>query len=69
MKKKINHLLQLPSGTISISLGIIGLLISLYVFYKIIPQKIRLTFFTSGIVGGLSGYVLWFYYLGPVVLP
>ncbi|MEE9348518.1 MAG: hypothetical protein V3U80_00560 [Flavobacteriaceae bacterium] len=61
--------LNLYEGAIPLLFGSIGLLISLYVIFKIIPLKFRFTFIIAGLIGGISGFVLWFYYLGPIVLP
>ncbi|WP_301161956.1 hypothetical protein [uncultured Winogradskyella sp.] len=42
----------------------IGLLISCYVVFKIIPIKYRFTFIVSGLVGGISGFAIWLGFLG-----
>ena len=61
--------LNLYEGTIPLLFGITGLFISLYVVFKIVPFTYRFTFITAGLVGGISGFILWFYYLGPILLP
>ena len=43
---------------------IVGLLISCVVIFKIIPIKYRFTFIISGLVGGISGFAIWFGFLG-----
>jgi hypothetical protein len=48
---------------------LIGLLISLYVIFRIIPLKYRFTFIIAGLVGGLTGFAIWFEALGPLLLP
>lgn len=65
----ISQYLELPTGTVSIILGFLGLLISLTVVFKIVPKINRFTFILSGLVGGLSGFYLWFFILGPILLP
>ncbi len=65
----ISNYLGVPVGTFSIILGIIGLFISIYIVFKIIPKKIQFTFILSGLVGGLSGFYVWFLILGPKLLP
>jgi hypothetical protein len=65
----ISQMLDLPSGLISIILAIIGLLVSMYVVFKVIHNKTRLLFIFSGLVGGLSGFYIWFQILGPKLLP
>lgn len=61
--------LDLPNGAFSITLGSIGLFISLMVIFKIIPKKKRFTFIVSGLTGGLLGFYWWMYVIGPVLLP
>ena len=61
--------LSLPAGTVSIILGLIGLGISLFIIYKIIPRCYRLTFIISGLIGGFSGFYLWYNIFGPKLLP
>ena len=65
----ISQYLELPTGTVSIILGFLGLLISLTVIFKIVPKINRFTFILSGLVGGLSGFYLWGFILGPILLP
>ena len=48
---------------------IIGTAVSLYVIFKVIPIRYRLSFILAGLVGGLSGFAIWFGYLGPILLP
>jgi len=43
---------------------ILGLVISCYVIFKIIPIKYRFSFIVSGLVGGISGFAIWFGFLG-----
>jgi hypothetical protein len=65
----ISQGLNLWNGTISIVLATIGITISLYVIFRILPKKIRLTFIISGFIGGISGFVLWMNIIGPKILP
>lgn len=48
---------------------VLGTVISLYVIFKVIPLKYRFTFIISGLVGGVTGFLLWFGYFGKLVLP
>ncbi len=41
-----------------------SLIISLFVIFKIIPIKYRFTFILSGMIGGISGFAIWFGFLG-----
>lgn len=43
---------------------LLGLLISCYVIFKIIPIKYRFTFIVSGLIGGVAGFAIWFGFLG-----
>jgi hypothetical protein len=61
--------LNLWSGTIPIFLGAIGLLISVYIVFNIVPKNLRLTFISSGLIGGISGFIIWMYIIGPKILP
>jgi len=68
-EKKISELLNLWNGTVSCVLGIIGLLISIFVVFKIVPKRLRLTFVAGGFLGGIFGFILWMNILGPKILP
>ncbi len=68
-EKKISELLNLPIGAISISFGLLGLAICVYVIFVIIPKRIRFTFLCGGFVGGICGFILWMLFLGPKLLP
>lgn len=65
----ISEDLNLWSGTIPIILGIMGLLISVYIVFKIVPKNLRLTFILSGLIGGISGFIIWMKIIGPMILP
>ena len=65
----ISQSLNLWSGTISLILATIGTIIAIYVVFRIIPKKIRLTFILSGFVGGIVGFILWMNIIGPKILP
>lgn len=65
----ISQELNLWSGTLSIILATLALLVCVYVVFVIVPKKIRLTFILSGLVGGVLGFVLWIMVIGPIVLP
>ncbi len=49
--------------------GITGGIILLWVMFYIIPLQQRFTFIIAGITGGLTGALLWFQILGPMLLP
>ena len=65
----ISKYFDLGSGTIPIVLGIIGFVVTSYIIFNILPDKFRLPIIISGFIGGVTGFVLWFYWLGPILLP
>ncbi len=68
-EEEISSTLNLWSGTFSTVLGIIGLAVCVYIVFKIVPKKLRLTFILSGLIGGVFGFILWMNILGPIILP
>ena len=64
----ISKLLDLPNGFIPISLGFLGLIFCLYAVFKI-NIKERLSFVLGGAFGGIITYIIWFGYLGKILLP
>jgi len=68
-EKRISIILNLWSGTFSVILGAIGFAVAVFIIFKIIPQKLRLSFIISGLIGGIFGYILWLNILGPKILP
>ncbi|MBQ0768729.1 MAG: hypothetical protein KBT58_05520 [Bizionia sp.] len=65
----ISQELNLWSGTISIILATLGIVVAIYAIFKIMPKKIRQTFILSGIIGGIMGFILWMNIIGPIILP
>ncbi len=65
----ISQGLNLWSGTIPIILATLGIAVAIYVVFRIIPKNIRLTFILSGIIGGITGFILWMNIIGPKILP
>ena len=66
---RISKLLGLPTGTIGLITGVLGLIICTTVIFRVIPKKDIPTFIISGIVGSAIGYITWFKWLGPILLP
>jgi hypothetical protein len=60
---------NLPLGSIIWVTGIIGVIICGYAILKFVSRDKLRTFLISGFLGGVSGYVLWFKILGPIILP
>lgn len=65
----ISQALNLWSGSISLISATLGLIVAIYVVFRIIPKKIRLTFILSGFIGGIAGFILWMNIIGPKLLP
>jgi hypothetical protein len=61
--------LQIPKLTIATTLGVIGFFIITYCVFIIIPQKTRYQFIVGGILGSVFGWIFWFHWLGPLLLP
>jgi hypothetical protein len=62
---RISNYLDVHQWSIPIITGVFGTIIALYVIFKIIPLKYRFTFIIAGFLGSISGFILWFNYLGP----
>ncbi|MFN1834332.1 hypothetical protein AB2B38_003630 [Balneola sp. MJW-20] len=65
----ISEMLELWPGTLPVISGIAGSVICGHVLFRIIPVKQRPVFISAGCTGGILGYILWMFYLGPAVLP
>ena len=61
--------LNLPEWTIAASTALIGAIVLTVVIIKFVPTKQRLTFIASGLVGGITGAILWLELLGKVIMP
>ncbi len=48
---------------------LLGIWISLYIIFKVIPKKHRFTFILSGLIGGILGFLIWFGVIGKYFLP
>lgn len=63
------NLLGWPEGSIPLSLGIMGAIVGVYIVFFALPKKYRFTFIVSGLIGGFTGFYLWMYVWGPILLP
>lgn len=66
---RIASMLHWPPSSLMIASGIIGLAITAFIFFRFIPKTERFTFFCSGITGCVAGVYLWFFLIGPQILP
>lgn len=53
----------------SVLFGVIGLLVLSYISFFVIPRKSLLVFWASGLIGGICGFYLWFFQVGPILMP
>ena len=65
----LSRYLGLGPWTLSILSAVAGVLILIYIIFKIIPIHQRFSFMCAGLFGGLSGAVLWLGLVGPRIMP
>jgi hypothetical protein len=68
-ESRISLFYNLPPITIPVILGVISLCLCAYVVLRIVPAGSRFTFIAGGLIGGMSGFVIWISWLGPMLLP
>lgn len=68
-ESKLDRYLGFPNGTVITLTGITAVIIVSLIVFQFIPKRQRLTFIVSGLIGGIAGYILWFHYLGKIILP
>ncbi|WP_298420482.1 hypothetical protein [uncultured Kordia sp.] len=61
----ISEYLGLNYWTVPVMTAILGAIIASFIIFMIIPIKYRFTFIVAGCVGSVSGFILWFNFLGP----
>ena len=66
---KLSHYLNWPEWSIISASGLAGFIVLAFVLFKFIPKSQRLTFILSGLIGGISGYLLWLVYFGKLIMP
>ena len=64
----ISEYYNFHKGTFPIILGIIGLYFCFYSILKIKNTK-RFSFLLAGFISGITSYIIWFGYLGELILP
>ncbi|MCF0054356.1 site-2 protease family protein [Dyadobacter sp. CY356] len=55
--------------SISFILAVAGLAVVYFIYRKFIPDENKTTFLLAGLIGGLGGYMLWLFILGPAFMP
>ncbi|PZF73152.1 hypothetical protein DN068_09785 [Taibaiella soli] len=53
----------------SILFGVIGMLACGITVFRLLEKEKRLSFIIFGMLGSIAGYLFWFHFLGPVLLP
>ena len=66
---KIAEYLGWHFTSVTIITAFVALIIGLIVTFKFVPAAQRKTFIATGLAGGVTGYILWLYILGPLILP
>lgn len=65
---RIAHFFEINPWSIVSLTSAIGLIISI-ITIKLIPKRLVFTFLSAGFFGGISGLILWFRLIGPIILP
>lgn len=66
---RLSRYLGMSEWILPIVTMILGLAISLYIIFRVIPLKYRFSFIISGLIGGVAGFAIWFGFLGKLLLP
>lgn len=65
----LSQYLSLSNFGLPIITAVMGVVICCLVVFKFVPLAQRKIFIAAGFVGGIIGYVLWMYILGPWLMP
>lgn len=60
---------QVSGWSFTIANCVISLLILGYLAFRIIPRRQLIPFLISGSAGGVLSYWIWYYWLGPILMP
>ncbi|WP_118975198.1 hypothetical protein [Taibaiella koreensis] len=58
-----------PPGAVAWPSALIGIAVLFVVIFRFVPRGQRILFMIAGLLGGCAGYILWFHYLGPILMP
>jgi hypothetical protein len=61
--------LNIPEGGILIFTALIGFALLFYTVFRIIPVAERWVFVLAGLTGGITGFLFWIIWAGPLILP
>jgi hypothetical protein len=59
----------LPAGLFILPPFLTGIGVLLFTIIHFIPKPMQRVFVIAGIAGSIIGWVIWFYWLGPILLP
>jgi hypothetical protein len=68
-EKFLSRSIGLNPLTLDVIGGTIAAALLMYIVFRVIPTTLQLTFVLSGLLGGVFGFWLWMYAIGPIVLP
>lgn len=60
---------NMPYTSIVFGTAAVGLVISVLVIFIFIPARQRLTLIAAGLFGGVAGFIGWFFFTGPWLMP
>lgn len=66
---KIARYLEWPTWSVSLFFASIGFIILVWIVFYVVPIKQRFTFILAGLIGGISGFVLWLDLFGKIIMP
>lgn len=66
---KLAKHLELPNWAIILPTALLGFMVAMVVIFKFIPIQQRFTFIIAGLIGGVSGYIIWLELLGKIIMP
>ena len=66
---QIANYYDMPNWTIITFTALIGILLLALITFKFIPLKQRKTFLSSGLTGGIAGYIFWLVLFGKYIMP
>ncbi|MHA1340065.1 MAG: hypothetical protein ACTSRZ_07635 [Promethearchaeota archaeon] len=65
---KMENYLEWPHGTLIYGFAIVGAIILLYNII-ILPKQQRYKLLIGALLGSIAGYGIWYYWLGPILMP
>ena len=66
---KLAKYLHIPLWTITSATAIVGVGVLVLILTKFMPHQQRRPFILAGLVGGITGYILWLDLLGKMIMP